>query len=265
MVWSAQMVAEVVAVISFWAFWLTRGAGVFAGVWLAGWVGGLLLCQLQGYFEHARGTVSHHGMAYNWLFFNDGYHVEHHARPGTHWSELPRQMRRDAPRSALPAVLRWLEMSPLELLELLVLAWRPLQHFVVNTHARAFREVLANERGIREATIVGGGLFPRTVMVMQRILPSATLTVVDKSAANIQRAREVVGDAASFVEASFSRAHCSNADLAIFPLAYHGDREALYSNPPAPVVVVHDWIWRPRGESKVVSLLLLKRLNLVRR
>jgi hypothetical protein len=28
--------------------------------------------------------------------------------------------------------------------------------------------------------------------------------------------------------------------------------------------VVHDWLWRPRGRSVVVSLLLLKRLNLVR-
>jgi len=27
---------------------------------------------------------------------------------------------------------------------------------------------------------------------------------------------------------------------------------------------VHDWLWRPRGRSAVVSPLLLKRLNLVR-
>jgi len=30
------------------------------------------------------------------------------------------------------------------------------------------------------------------------------------------------------------------------------------------VTIVHDWIWRPRGESRVVSWLLLKRVNVVR-
>ena len=34
---------------------------------------------------------------------------------------------------------------------------------------------------------------------------------------------------------------------------------------PARAVAVHDWIWHRRGEGFVVSFLLLKRLNLVRR
>ena len=55
------------------------------------------------------------------------------------------------------------------------------------------------------------------------------------------------------------------ADLVVLPLAFDGDRDAIYAHPPAPVVVVHDWIWRRRGEGYVVSFLLLKRLNLVRR
>ena len=44
----------------------------------------------------------------------------------------------------------------------------------------------------------------------------------------------------------------------------HGDRRAIYARPPAPIVLVHDWIWRRRGESRIVSLALLKRINLVR-
>src|SRR5207247_492273 len=52
-------------------------------------------------------------------------------------------------------------------------------------------------------------------------------------------------------------------DLLVIPLAYVGDRRAVYENPPARHVIVHDWIWRRCGKSEVVSELLLKRINLV--
>ena len=54
-------------------------------------------------------------------------------------------------------------------------------------------------------------------------------------------------------------------DVVVFPLAFSGDRPAIYRDPPAPVVFVHDWIWRRRGDGVVISLLLLKRLNRVQR
>src|SRR6202011_5534595 len=56
---------------------------------------GMLLCHLQGHFEHAAdhtgtaGDVSHYGSLYNLLWFNDGHHAEHHSRPRLHWTELP--------------------------------------------------------------------------------------------------------------------------------------------------------------------------------
>ena len=50
-------------------------------------------------------------------------------------------------------------------------------------------------------------------------------------------------------------------DLIVVPLAYVGDREALYRG-EGPPLLVHDWIWRRRGASVVISPLLLKRLNL---
>jgi hypothetical protein len=56
----------------------------------------------------------------------------------------------------------------------------------------------------------------------------------------------------------------ADCDLVVFPLAFVGDRSALYRDPPAPIMLVHDWIWRRRGASAMVSLVLLKRLNLVR-
>jgi hypothetical protein len=58
----------------------------------------------------------------------------------------------------------------------------------------------------------------------------------------------------------------SRADLIVVPLAYRGARRRFYEAPPAPRVAVHDWLWRRRGAVGCrVSLLLLKRLNLVRR
>ena len=53
-------------------------------------------------------------------------------------------------------------------------------------------------------------------------------------------------------------------DVLVIPLSFDGDRAAVYARPPARAVIVHDWIWRVRGTSRLVSPWLLKRLNLVR-
>jgi hypothetical protein len=51
----------------------------------------------------------------------------------------------------------------------------------------------------------------------------------------------------------------------VIPLAFIGDREHVYLQPPANATMVHDWLWKPRGGGVRVSCLLLKRLNLVTR
>ena len=35
----------------------------------------------------AWGVSSYHRL-YNWLWFNNGYHAEHHYRPRVHWTEM---------------------------------------------------------------------------------------------------------------------------------------------------------------------------------
>ena len=55
------------------------------------------------------------------------------------------------------------------------------------------------------------------------------------------------------------------ADLVVIPLSFIGDRDRVYREPAAPVVLVHDWMWKTRGGGVRVSWLLLKRLNLVTR
>ncbi len=262
---SPQLLVESALVLGLWATLLVLAPTFFLTVYLPGYAVGLVLCFLHGYYEHVRGTISHHGGLYNCLFFNDGYHVEHHASPGTHWTRLPRQVEAGATSSRWPAVLRWLDAFSLEGLERLVLRRPTLQRFVLNRHERAFRTLLADLPPIEHVGIVGGGLFPRTVLILQKLLPEAQLVVVDANEANLEVAKERVNARVQFIHGWYDPSRHNGFDLVIIPLSLMGDREAIYEQPPAPAVLVHDWLWRRRGESRIVSILLLKRLNLVRR
>ena len=268
--WNWTTRTEVMLVAGLWTTVASIDAEFFATVYLPGYVAGLGLCWLQGHFEHARGTTSHYGGLYNLIFFNDGYHVEHHLRSSEHWSALPRHVQRDAQRSRWPPVLRWLDSLSLESLERLVVRSARLQRFVLSLHERAFRVLLKGLPRIGRVTIVGGGVYPRTALVLGKLLPAATLTIVDASAVNIDVAR-------SFLDGSVELRNCTypaqtvaprepdEGHLVVIPLAFIGDRDAVYRQPDAPFVIVHDWIWRRRGRGVTVSWLLLKRLNLIRR
>jgi hypothetical protein len=258
-----QMAAEVLLVLGLWAALATFQGTFFLTGYLPGYALGLGLCWLQGYYEHARGTTSHYGLLYNLLFFNDGYHVEHHARPGAHWTELRKQAAGDAPVSRWPAVLRWLDALSLEGLERGVLRSALLQRWVLERHEQAFRRLLPVLGPAPRIAIVGGGLFPRTLLVLRRLVPDASLVVIDRSAENIGVARKLAPAGVRFEHACYDRGLVKGFDVVVFPLAFSGDRGAIYREPPAPVVLVHDWIWRRRGTSVVVSVLLLKRLNLL--
>ena len=57
---------------------------------------GNCLSSLNGYYEHWRGNpdlpiawgVSSYGWLYNFLWFNNGFHAEHHYRPKQHWKKM---------------------------------------------------------------------------------------------------------------------------------------------------------------------------------
>jgi hypothetical protein len=99
--------------------------------------------------------------------------------------------------------------------------------------------------------------------VLRHLLPEASFAVIDRNADNIALARRLAADGVHFEQANYDPALVKGFDVVVFPLAFDGEREAIYRDPPAPVVFVHDWIWRQRGASVVVSYLLLKRLNRV--
>jgi len=226
---------------------------------------GLALCGLQGHYEHALGATSHYGRLYNLLCFNDGYHAEHHAYPGLHWADLPGRIVSGAPRSHWPAPLRWIDHLSLEGLERLVLRSALLRQFVLDKHREAIRGILPNLPERAEIVIVGGGLFPRTALVIRDLLPNAGITVFDASVAHLEIARTVLDDQINYVHRRFDPEQPISCDLVVIPLSFDGDRALIYREPPAGAVLVHDWIWRPRGESRIVSAALLKRVNLVKR
>lgn len=267
-VWSSdsyplQQSLEIGVVLGLWALMMSVDPAFFFAVYLPGYIAGLALCYLHGHYEHARGTISHYGLLYNLSFFNDGYHVEHHSRPRAHWTHLPDHARPATHTSRWPAILRWLEAFNLEFLERCVLRSATLQCFVLRTHERAFRALLPKMSTPRTVAIVGGGLFPRTALILQRLLPEARITIVDASAANIETARAFLDGGVEFVQAVYESAAGDAADLVIIPLAFIGDRVAAYKKRTAGPTLVHDWIWARHSEGARVSLFLLKRLNLV--
>jgi Fatty acid desaturase len=327
---SRDLVMQAALVLASWSVMLIAAPLFFLSVYLPGWAAGLLLCGVHGYYEHAHGTTSHYGRLYNLLLFNDGFHVEHHAHPSAHWTRLPAHHDSRARVSRWPAPIRWLEGDGLILLERLALRTPIVQRFLLRTHEGAFRRLLTRGSGLEgtapRIAIVGGGLFPRTALVLRRILPHARLTIIDANLAHLNAAREwPIGGDVEFIHERFPAGYLPGSegdtrplgaqafppplagnsgelrrdlaearsakagrpangrvegspeglryvpiarsaafDLVVFPLSFEGDRDALYDRPPAPTVIIHDWLWRKRGVSGIVSVALLKRLNLVR-
>jgi hypothetical protein len=262
-----ELAAQLAAIICLWMLLASAAPTFFIWTYAPGYLLGLGLCALHGFYEHHHGTTSHYGRLYNLLFFNDGYHVEHHARPGVHWSRLPEYRDASAHVSRWPACLRWLDAWSLVALERLALRSPGLQRRLIDVHARALQPLVARvPRPPDSIAIVGGGLFPRTAFALRSICPTARLTIIDGNAAHLEIGRRLLGDGrVEFREEWFVAERAADFDLVIIPLSFVGDREAIYRRPPAAAVIVHDRLWRRRGISRVVALTLLKRVNLVRR
>jgi len=140
-----------------------------------------------------------------------------------------------------------------------------LQRFVLAAHERAFKTLLSKLPPINRVTIVGGGLYPRSTLILRRLLPRASLTIVDAKPDHLAIASTFLQGDVELEHRFFDAAGAEPADLIVIPLAFIGDRDRIYRHPPAKLALVHDWMWRPRGEGARISWLLLKRLNLVQR
>lgn len=251
---------------------------------------GLGLCFVQGWQEHAANAagVDIRASWYNTLWFNDGYHAAHHRAPTTHWTRLPSAARPDDPQSPWPPALRWFETlgrwreettaNLLDALERRSLLAPRLLRKVLACHRRAWESLLDAETrpGIRRVRIVGGGLFPRTALILKDLLPSATLELVDLESRHLAQAQQILERAVPCEERNrfqfvlgtlASLPPGPSVDLLVVPLAFRGARQQLYAAPPSRYLAVHDWIWRrsPRQGSAIVAWWLLKRINFVSR
>ena len=136
---------------------------------------------------------------------------------------------------------------------------RRLQGYVLRCHERALANLLRDVVGVERIGIVGGGLFPRTAIILSKLMPGSRLTVIDLNARNLETASEMLPAGVKRMNQPFDSKRHDGFDLLVFPLSLQGERRAIYERPPTPLDCVHDWIWRPRGDTRIVSWLLLKR------
>jgi fatty acid desaturase len=96
----ANVVQVVVETLALGGFWLLMGLvdwRYFCFFYLPSFFLGWVISYAEGYLEHFgaqpgnpyANSVSSYNWLYNVLWFNNGYHQEHHWDPKTHWTRVP--------------------------------------------------------------------------------------------------------------------------------------------------------------------------------
>jgi fatty acid desaturase len=93
----SQAAVETVVWLAFWGAMAWTNWRFFVFFYLPSYYVGWMLSYAEGYFEHygakpgnpfANSVSSYHWL-YNLVWFNNGYHQEHHWDPKNHWSKMP--------------------------------------------------------------------------------------------------------------------------------------------------------------------------------
>ena len=100
---------------------------------------------------------------------------------------------------------------------------------MLRAHERAFQALLPAVPRADQITIVGGGLFPRTALILRKLRPNASLTIVDASRDHLEVARPFLGDRVILREQFFDPRIDQAGDLIVIPLAFIGNRADVYS------------------------------------
>lgn len=93
----AQLVVEIAVLAGFWALMAWFDPWYFVGFYLPSYYLGWMLSYAEGYLEHhpaqpgnpLANSVNSYNWLYNLLWFNNGYHQEHHWDPKRHWTQMP--------------------------------------------------------------------------------------------------------------------------------------------------------------------------------
>ncbi len=88
---------EIFTLLAFWIFLVAINWKIFLLVLIPSYAGGQIFALWENYCEHygstlydnKRDSVSCYNSIYNFIWFNNGYHQEHHFSPQTHWTNIP--------------------------------------------------------------------------------------------------------------------------------------------------------------------------------
>jgi fatty acid desaturase len=92
-----QVIAECVALAAFFGLVIAADWRGFVCFYVPVWYLGQMAALAENYLEHhgaipgdrRTDSVSAYGRFYNLVWFNNGYHQEHHWRPQVHWTKVP--------------------------------------------------------------------------------------------------------------------------------------------------------------------------------
>jgi fatty acid desaturase len=93
----SQIHLEFLVLFAMWGLLIALSWKNFVFFYMPLWFIGQVLNYAENYLEHHGAThtnrlddsVSCYNPFYNWIWFNNGYHQEHHYKARVHWSELP--------------------------------------------------------------------------------------------------------------------------------------------------------------------------------
>jgi fatty acid desaturase len=91
-----QTIAETLVLAAFWSVMVIVNWRYFVCFYLPSYWVGWIISYAEGYLEHHRtqpgnpyaNSVSSYNWLYNLLWFNNGYHQEHHWDPKCHWTKI---------------------------------------------------------------------------------------------------------------------------------------------------------------------------------
>ena len=159
----------------------------------------------------------------------------------------------------------------LDLFEESILSSDRLLNFVINCHCDSFAKLTDGTR-FRDRSrpynilIVGGGIFPRTVIVSKKLFPNAKLTVLDLNKRSIDISKKFLLQrnylkhndvSCRFINGVYSEDYdVSQYDFAILPLALRGE----ISKVKIPTFM-HEFLHNRKRPGTTIHPLLYKCLN----